>query len=151
MKIWMLSRLLCSCQRSLVLALEKMFLFVCFRFDSSVGNMQAMHLHYMEFMEKEISGWQSVARIPSLTAAPEKIDFNLPANAGVIRVEDLIPGKGRSLREGSGNPLQYSCLENPMEKEPGRVQSRGLQKIRHDWSDLAHMHTVRCMYRLYPA
>lgn len=44
--------------------------------------MQAMHLHYVEFMEKEISGWQSVARIPCLTAAPEKIDVSLPANAG---------------------------------------------------------------------
>ena len=52
----MLSRLLCSCQRCLVLGLEKMFLFVCFRFDSSVGNMQAMHLHDIVFMEKEISG-----------------------------------------------------------------------------------------------
>ena len=31
----------------------------------------------------------------------------------------LIPGLGRSLGEGNGNPLQYSCLENPMEEEPG--------------------------------
>ena len=33
-------------------------------------------------------------------------------NAGDL---GLIPGLGRSLREGNGNPLQYSCLENPME------------------------------------
>ena len=30
---------------------------------------------------------------------------------------DLIPGLGRSLGEGNGNPLQYSCLENPMDRE----------------------------------
>ena len=34
-----------------------------------------------------------------------------------------IPGSGRSPGEGNGNPLQYSCLENPM--EPGRLQSTG--------------------------
>ena len=37
---------------------------------------------------------------------------NPPANAGD---SDLIPGSARSLREGNGNPLQYSCLENPMD------------------------------------
>ena len=56
--------------------------------------------------------------MPSLTAAPEKIGVNLPANAGDVRVEDLIPGKGRCPREGNGNPLQCSCLENPMDKGP---------------------------------
>ena len=37
---------------------------------------------------------------------------NLPANAGDIRDTGSIPGLGRSPREGHGNPLQYSCLEN---------------------------------------
>ena len=37
---------------------------------------------------------------------------NPPANAGD---SDLIPGSARALREGNGNPLQYSCLENPMD------------------------------------
>ena len=41
---------------------------------------------------------------------------NLPAKAGDIRDTYLIPGSGRSCREGSGNPLQYSCLENPMDR-----------------------------------
>ena len=36
---------------------------------------------------------------------------NLPANAGDA---GSIPGSGRSPGEGNGNPLQYSCLENPM-------------------------------------
>ena len=38
------------------------------------------------------------------------------ANAGDIRDEGLIPGLGRSPGGGHGNPLQYSCLENPMER-----------------------------------
>ena len=41
---------------------------------------------------------------------------NLPANAGGIRDAGLIPGFGRSAREEHGNPLQYSCLENPMDR-----------------------------------
>jgi len=44
----------------------------------------------------------------------------------------LIPGSGRSPGEGNGNPLQYSCLENPMEGQPGRLQSIGLQIVGHD-------------------
>ena len=46
-------------------------------------------------------------------------------NAGDV---GSIPGLGRSLGEGNGNPLQYSCLENPMDREPGRLQSKGSQE-----------------------
>ena len=55
---------------------------------------------------------------------------NLPANAGDV---SLIPGLGRSPGEGNGNPLQDSCLENPLDGEPGRLQSMGLQK---SWTQL---------------
>ena len=41
---------------------------------------------------------------------------NLPANAGDGRDTGLIPGLGRSPGEGCGNPLQYSCLENSMDR-----------------------------------
>ena len=41
---------------------------------------------------------------------------NLPANAAGIRDTSSIPGLGRSPREGNGNPLKYSCLENPMDR-----------------------------------
>ena len=40
---------------------------------------------------------------------------NLSANAGDIK-EGLIPGLGRSPEGGHGNPLKYSCLENPMDR-----------------------------------
>ena len=41
---------------------------------------------------------------------------NLPDNAEDIRDVGLIPGSGRSPGEGNGNPLQYSCLENPVDR-----------------------------------
>ena len=42
---------------------------------------------------------------------------NLAAYAGDVRDMGLITGSGRSPREGHGNPLQYSCLENPRDRE----------------------------------
>ena len=51
-------------------------------------------------------------------------------NAGT---QNSIPGSGRSPGEGNGNPLQYSCLENLWMEEPGRLQSMGSQRVRHDW------------------
>ena len=44
----------------------------------------------------------------------------------------LIPGSGRSPGEGNGNPLQCSCLGNPIDGEPGGLQSMGLQRVRHN-------------------
>ena len=46
---------------------------------------------------------------------------NPPANAEDIRDMGLIPGLGRSPGEGHGNLLQYSCLENPMNRERSLV------------------------------
>ena len=51
---------------------------------------------------------------------------NLPASA---RDVSLIPGSGRSPGEGNGSLLQYSCLENPMEREAWGLQSMGLQEL----------------------
>ena len=56
-----------------------------------------------------------------------------------------IPGSGRAPGEGNGNPLQYSCLENPMDRgtwwatihavtKPGGLQKMGSQRIGHDWT-----------------
>ena len=42
---------------------------------------------------------------------------NTPANAGDIRDMGSIPGSGRSSGGGHGNSLQYSCLENPLDRE----------------------------------
>ena len=45
-----------------------------------------------------------------------------------------IPGSERSPGEGNGYPLQYSCLEIPWTEEPGRLQSMGSQRVRHNWA-----------------
>ena len=44
----------------------------------------------------------------------------------------LIPGSGRFLGEGNGNPLQYSCLENPMDRGAWRATVHGVAKVGHD-------------------
>ena len=44
---------------------------------------------------------------------------NPPANAGDIKGAGLIPGSGRSSGGGHGNPLQYACLENLMDRSLG--------------------------------
>ena len=41
---------------------------------------------------------------------------NLPTNAGDTRNSGLLPGSGRSHKVGGGNPLQYFCLENSMNR-----------------------------------
>ena len=56
----------------------------------------------------------------------------LPANAGDLGDMGSIPGLGRSPGEGHGNPLQYSCLEIPWTEEPGKLQSIGSHRVRHD-------------------
>ena len=60
---------------------------------------------------------------------------NLPANAGDLRDAGSIPGSGRSPGEGHCNPLQYSCLENPMDRGAW-LQSMVLQKSWTRLSDL---------------
>ena len=55
---------------------------------------------------------------------------NLPANAGDVKLQSLgsIPGLGRSSEGGHGNPLQYSCLENPMNKGAWWATVHGVAK-----------------------
>ena len=53
---------------------------------------------------------------------------NPPANAGDIRDMGSIPGLGRSPEGEYGNPLQYSCLENPMDRGAWWVMIHGVTK-----------------------
>ena len=57
---------------------------------------------------------------------------NMPANAGDAGNVGSIPGKGRSLREGNGNPFQYSCLENPMDRGDWQVTVHRVARIGHN-------------------
>ena len=55
---------------------------------------------------------------------------NLPANEGDLRVGGSIPGSGRSPGEGNGNPLQYSCLENPVD---GGARKATVHEVAKRW------------------
>ena len=58
---------------------------------------------------------------------------NLPANAGDVRDKSSIPGSERSPGGENGNPLQYSCLLNPMgTEESGGLQYVGSHRVEHD-------------------
>ena len=57
---------------------------------------------------------------------------NPPANAGDIKDTGSTLRSGRSCGEGNGNPLQHSCLENLMDKEPGGLWSVGSQEVGQD-------------------
>ena len=67
---------------------------------------------------------------------------NLLANAGDV---GSMLGLRRSPGGRNDNTLQYSCLENSMDWAPGRLQSRVLQRVRHDWSQ----HSYSYMQNVY--
>ena len=71
---------------------------------------------------------------------------NLPAKAGDIRDVAWIPESGRSPGGGHGNPLQYSCLEKPMDRGAWWLQS----SITKSWTRLKQLstHTQVYIYRI---
>ena len=78
---------------------------------------------------------------------------NLPANAGDIRDTYSIPKSGRSPEGGNGNPLQFACQENPMDKEAWRAT---VHRVAESWTRLkrlsthAHTHTCICVCSCLP-
>ena len=61
-------------------------------------------------------------------------DKEFACNARDTEDVGSISGWGRSLGGGNGNPIQYSCQENPKEQKPLGQQSMGSQRVRHDWA-----------------
>ena len=63
--------------------------------------------------------------------------YSLDSKASACNVEDpgLIPGSGRSPGEGNGTPLQYSCLESPMDREAWQATVHGVTKSQTRLSD----------------
>ena len=77
---------------------------------------------------------------------------NPPANAGVVRDLGLIPGSGRSPGEGNGNSLQYSCLENPMDRGARGTTVQGIAKSQIWLKQLsmhAHTHTQNGVFFIH--
>ena len=63
---------------------------------------------------------------------------NPPANAGVLRDIGLIPGSGGSPGEGQDNPLQYSCLENSMDRGAWWAI---VHRVTKSWTQLKQLNT----------
>ena len=85
----------------------------------------------------------SPGNLPHPGIEPRSPDFpgGSDGNTSVYNVGDLgsIPGLGRFPGEGNDNPLQYSCLENPMDGGAWcRLLSMGSQRVRHDWVTSLH-------------
>ena len=91
-----------------------------------------------------LGGLQSQARAPSLLKIPTiklhsraswvggSISKQLACNMGY---PGLIPGSGRSPGEGNDNPLQYSCLENPMDSGAWQATVHEVERAGHDFSN----------------
>ena len=76
---------------------------------------------------------QPVIRLGKIVLSPGGSEVKASAcNAGDL---GSIPGLGRSPGEGNGNPLQYSCLENPMDREVRWATVYGVAKSRTQLSD----------------
>ena len=75
-----------------------------------------------------LGDWTTVRKFPGSSVVK-----NPPANEEDSGDTVSVPGSGRSLGGGNGNPFQYSCLNNPADRGAWQLQSMGLQRVRHDW------------------
>ena len=59
-----------------------------------------------------------------------------------------IPGSGRSLGEGNGNPLQYSCLENPMDRGAWQATVHGVARVGYNLVTLLLLTTTISVFKV---
>ena len=84
--------------------------------------MNAMHVNKQSNISKLSLNPQGrdclliIFSFPVLMLPGGSVVKNLPANAGGTRDVSSVPGSGRSSGGRNGNPLQYSCLENPIDR-----------------------------------
>ena len=83
---------------------------------------------------------QSRTRLKRLSSSSSRVfkgfHGSLDGKASAYNAGDpgSVPGLGRSLGEGNGNPLQYSCLENPMDRGAWRAKVHEVARVRHNWA-----------------
>ena len=81
--------------------------------------------------------------IPFWASQVAPVVKNTLVNAGDIRDVGLIPGLGRSLGGGHGNPLHYSCLENPMDRRAGQAT---VHRVAWSQTWLKQLSTHPCLF-----
>ena len=86
------------------------------------------HLLYLLHWQADIAWVVKITPIYTRGLPRWHSSKNLPANAGNAKDVGLIPGSGRSPKEGNSNPLQYSCLDDPMDRKPWRATVHGVAK-----------------------
>ena len=87
------------------------------------------------------SVWNSLPLIICLSFSGGSVVKNPPANARDLGDLNLIPGSGRSPGGGNGNPLQYSCLENPVDTGAWHAAVCGGSK---SWTPLSDWAPMQC-------
>ena len=95
-----------------------------------VKNLPAVQETPVQFLGQEDpleKGWASHSSILGLPVGLDGKDST--RNVGDL---SLIPGLGRSAGRGHGNPLQYSCLENSMDRGAWLTTAHGLQRVGHN-------------------
>ena len=106
------------------MAISNCFLLLYFLFPQYFKNLNYtyiyIHIYIYIYRERErerehlaFALWSSIRGTSEVVLVVK----NPPANTEGIRDADWIPGSGRSPGEGNGYPLQYSCLQNPMDRE----------------------------------
>ena len=92
-------------------------------------------------IDKVFSLWiSSLSPRQSFPGGASDKEKNLPASEGNIKDEGLTLGSGRSPGQGHGDPLQYSCLENPMDRGAWRAAAHRVTESQTGLSNWAHKH-----------
>ena len=98
------------------------------------------------FVNSEKKGILELTSFFSLTTDISFISIGSDSKASAYNAGDLgsVPGSGRSPGEGNGNPLQYSCLENPMDGGSWQAAVHGVTRSRTQLSDFTFTLLLYC-------
>ena len=100
------------------------------------GHFSATLCHHFLSLKMEITVSDKFLYLRYIVGFPYgSVVKNTPANVGAAGDVGSIPQPGRSPGGGNGNPFQYSCLENPMDRGAWRAT------VRHNWAQHTHTHT----------